>query len=861
MAAQLQTSIGGLSPATRRGLVGGGIVLVIAVALVGGWLELRRVRAARNPQLEGTVRVEGLQAPLRIVRDRNGVPHVRAESSLDAWLGLGFVHAQDRLGQMLHHRAAAWGRSAEHEGGSALEADRWARTLGFGRLAEAQWQRTRRAEREMLEAYAAGVNGWLVKVRSGRVGLPLGLRDAESLEPWRPVDSLALLKHRAWTLGATIEESLTLEELIRRLGPTLARAFFPEAARGSAQARRHFDGHASVPRIRERSSRPDSGGLPAVGAPFVGRPVQESEAPPWRDPLRARAGHRGGGVGGSAFLVRGSLSRRGAPLLAADAHFAAQAPAELHQADLRGGGLAVAGAAVPGIPVFWTGFNPDLAWAVTQVPAVVSDLVVETLHAGGEARVFAGKGWRALTTREEEIRVRGGSTHRLTVRSTPRGPLVHELLGSDVPMSVQWMGAQRGAALRAFRELARARDADVAQRVLRHHREPLVAVLVADRADGFFQVAGAAPARELPSGLVPLPSGNPAYHWRGAIDFDDLPSLGFSQRRPWLVAADQPLGRRAGKLELLWRSGARAERIVGALQDLRAKGRMEEGDLVGLQGDARSQRAVALIEAALAVGQGDPPRSREAREVVRLLEDWDGDMAPGRREAAAYHVFLGRVLRYLFEPDLGSALLERLAGLRGIDPTWLVGLALGAPAADGPAAAPWAQQERVAAAVQRSLRETWIELSVTLGPNREKWGWGRLHPLSFRRRQPERFGSRRALGPFPFGGDATTLRFGGYRPLESYEADAVAVHRMVVDASDLDQALVFLAPGQTEQPAHRWEADGIARWLEGRPALLSTRDPVIADAQVAELRLEPEVARTSRRSSEPATGAGPEAGG
>ena len=227
MAAQLQTRVGGPLPSTRRGLIGGGIVLALAVVLIGGGLELRRVRAARSPQIEGILRIDGLQAALRIVRDRSGVPHIRAESAADAWLGLGFVHAQDRLGQMFHARAAAWGRAAEQEGESALEADRWARTLGFGLLAEGQWQRIRSAEREVLEAYALGVNGWMAEVRGGRVGLPVGVRDGESLEPWRPVDSLAVLKHRAWTLGASVEVdiySVALHQVSRHLARKLQRA-------------------------------------------------------------------------------------------------------------------------------------------------------------------------------------------------------------------------------------------------------------------------------------------------------------------------------------------------------------------------------------------------------------------------------------------------------------------------------------------------------------------------------------------------------------------------------------------------------------------------------------------------------------
>ncbi len=797
----------GSAPRGTRRMVGVAAGLLLLAAAAAFWQGAQSAQRGRHPQLDGQRSVPGLEAPLRILRDRAGIPHVRAAGEADAWFGLGFVHAQDRLGQMLAARRAARGRSAEALGPAGLEADRWARTLGFGRLAAAEAARLSADERRVLDAYAAGVNARLDRVRRGQLVAPLGEPDPEALEPWSPADSIALLKHRAWTLGASVEESLVLDAIIRSLGPALSRVFFPSGAgqRGAERA--------------------------APELPFAWRPSA--------DPLRRRAGHAGQGVGSSAFLLAGSRTRRGAPLLAADAHYPARAPAELHLADVRGGDLQVAGAAMPGVPIFWNGFSPDLVWAVTHLPAVVTDLAWETLHAERGDRVLDGLRWRRIAEREEEIRVRGGPSQPLVVRETPRGPLVHELLGLPVPVSVRWMGADTHRPLAGFLGVARSGNRDAAREALRDHAEPVVAVVLADRQGrGGLQVAGALPDREHPSGIVPLPSTNQAYAWNRPLDFEALPYRTLSSVRPWLIAADGPLrGGGAGRIELLWRAGARADRLAELLRGLRGQP-LDEDDLVMLHGDARSEVAVALVQRALGHLGESPPSSQEARELASLLGRWNGDMGAERVEAAAYHVFLGRLARRLFEPELGAELLERLVALRGLDLAWLVGRALDPPPAESALAAPWADPGRVAEAVDRSLRETWIELSVTLGPNREKWGWGRLHPLRFAPRQPS-WRADPAFGPFPLGGDATTLALGEYRPLQSFETRVVAVHRLIAEAGDLDQALVFLVPGQTEQAGHRWRADGIGRWLRGRPTLLSTRDPVIADTQVAELRLEP----------------------
>lgn len=812
---------------TRRML--GVVALLLAVATGGAfWLDARHTRQGRYPQIDGTLSVPGLGAPLRILRDRSGIPHIRAASESDAWYGLGFVHAQDRLGQMLAARRAAQGRSAEVEGSTALAADRWARTLGFARLAASEAARLSDPERMVLEAYAAGVNARLEPVRRGRRVAPAGEPDPAALEPWTPADSLALLKHRAWTLGASVEESLVLDALIRKLGPSLAGVFFPEGSgRREGSGWRQATGRRR-PDAERRRTNPASPLLPVAWLPPF-------------DPLRRRAGHAGQGIGSSAFLVAGSRTRRGAPLLAADAHYPASAPAELHLAELRGGRLQLAGAAVPGVPIFWNGFNPDLVWAVTHLPAVVTDLAWETLHAEDDGRVLDGPRWRNLDVREEEILVRGAASHTLVVRETPRGPLVHELLGLPVPVSVRWMGAETRHPLAGFLGLAKAVTTAQGREALRRHPEPVVAVLLADRfGRGALQVAGALPDREMPSGIVPLPSTNAAFAWTRPLPFEALPRQTLSRRSPWLIAADGPLpGRQASRIEMLWRSGARAERLAELLRDLRSQP-LEEDDLVALQADAHSAVAIDLVRSALVRVGTQPAGSSEAQELIDLLRRWDGDMGAGRVEAAAYHVFLGRLARRLFEPELGPELLERLVGLRGMTLPWLIGRALDPPAPHMALATPWSDPQRIDDAVVRSLRETWIELSVTLGPNRKKWGWGRLHLLRFQPRLPGRgWRSDPLFGPFPLGGDATTVLLGEYRALDSFRARVVSVHRLIAEAGDLDQALVFLVPGQTEQAGHRWQADGIPRWLSGRPTLLSTRDPVIDDSRVAELRLEP----------------------
>ncbi len=166
------------SPARVGLLAAGAVLALVSAAIWVGSQRIARDRAAREafPMVSGQLRVEGLSQRLEIDRDARGIPHILAETEADAWFGLGFAHAQDRLAQMLWLRRIALGRTAEWIGSAGLESDRLARSLGFARLAEQQVERLDDEVRDALAAYAAGVNARLSRIRAGRVAPRWGCR-------------------------------------------------------------------------------------------------------------------------------------------------------------------------------------------------------------------------------------------------------------------------------------------------------------------------------------------------------------------------------------------------------------------------------------------------------------------------------------------------------------------------------------------------------------------------------------------------------------------------------------------------------------------------------------------------------------
>jgi penicillin amidase len=810
----------------------------------------------------GQLRVEGLEARVGVDRDERGIPHVLASNEPDAFLGLGFAHAQDRLGQMLWLRRIAQGRTAAQVGEAGLPTDRLARTLGFARLAEAALARLEPDTASALEAYAAGVNARMSRIRAGRVALPVVLReerplielpgrakekDADALadeEPWRVADSLAIGKLVAWAAGASHERSVVLSDLIERLGSMGARPFFP-------------------------------GGEQELG---LAVPLDDPSQLGDDEPADRRAGNflSVASFRASAWALPGRLTASGEPILVAELSVRPSAPSLLYEAHVRGGRLDAAGITIPGLPVFWAGRNPDLSWAASPLPVVTVDLFKESLRRGevsrsadGPARAVSteeeegprpivlyqnGSRWVPVTEYREEISVGrpGSPDHRvehLRVRETRHGPLINGLLpDSDprAPLSLAWTGAQPGDPLAGMLGLARARTAEELRGVLAQHQEPPVEVVYAERAGGVgLQVAGWLPQRTLPSGLSPVPGLLRAFDWRDGIEAEALPHVELPREgpeTPWLVSTGVPLEEELSGVvvEWLWRSDARARRVRTLLADLVQTGPVELRSAAALQGDVAANADAELVGAILHLAGTRPELSPEGEEVAELLRSWDGIASVDSRGAVAFQLLIGHLLDEMLEPTIGPELMDRYLALPGVEPTALVQSIVVGATRSGRAGG-WTDPDLVSGAVRESLRRTWMSLSYRLGHNRERWTWGRLHEVRFQpfeSIEPGAEAASEALGPFSLPGQAASIAR-AVPARRSFETRQASTFRMAVDLASPDRMLTTMAPGQSEHVGHAHFDDGLEPWREGLPSLVVTSRFLLEEASVERLVLEP----------------------
>ncbi|HET6948465.1 MAG TPA: penicillin acylase family protein [bacterium] len=760
-------------------------LLLLAVVVAGG-LGAYLIRRP-FPAESGRLTVEGLRSPVEIIRDRWGVPHLFARSDHDLFFAQGFVHAQDRLWQMELNRRVASGRLSEIFGAATLETDRFLRTVGLRRAALAEWEFQDAEARAGAEAYAAGVNAF---VAGHRARLPVEfalLRFAP--EPWTPIDSLVYAKLMAWVLSGNWESEILGAHLLARFGPEGMRSLIPGYP---------ADHPVIVPRADYSAFRSTT----------VLRALDHA-------PARS-------GIGSNNWVVAGSRTATGAPLLANDPHLESAMPSIWYEMHLQGAGINVAGATFPGTPGVIIGHNEQIAWGVTNAGPDVQDLYIERFHPDDPNRYLYSGAWETATVVEERVVVKGRRDPvALQVRITRHGPVLNGVVdGLPNFLAMRWTALDRSMILSSVGRLNRARTWQEFRDALRLWTVPSQNFIYADRQGNIgYQMPGRVPVRARGDGLLPVPGWTGEYEWTGAVPFEQLPSW-FNPGRGYIVTANNrivPPGYRY-LIAHEWDPGFRAKRIETLLT---AKPKVDSSDVRRIQMDVASLPGQAMIRAMESVRVSEEP----AGWLLSELRRWDGVLSPDSGPAAIYEAFRVTLPRLVFEPVLGPDLFKRY--LERSD-AWMLTLTrlLSDPAS------PWWGPDGRDAVVARALGEAFDVLEQRLGGDRDAWTWGKLHVMRFE----HPIGSIPALGMIfnvaapPTGGDAYTVNNAGFNP-RTFRQVVVASYRQVIDLADFDRSVAIHTTGQSGLPFHRHYKDFVRMWAAGEyHPLLFSRSRIEAEA-------------------------------
>lgn len=480
------------------------LLIMLGVVIVIFWY-----RAASQPRISGTIGLTGLTAPVDIVRDAEGIPHIYAKSAGDAYFALGFVHAQDRLWQMELNRRIPAGRLAEILGPDALNTDRFLRTLGVRRNAERILGKLSTDTRAALDAYAKGVNAYLSN-RSGPLPPEFLLTGAPSPAPWQPVDSIGWQTMMAWDLGSNWTQELLRMRLAQRLPLDRINEFLAP-----------YPGDSTVPTQDYTKLYRELAGTTQQLAAVAGI------APPSLID----------GAGSNNWVVSGARSETGKPLLANDPHLGLSAPALWYFAHLSAPGLNVIGATLPGIPSVVLGRNDRIAWGFTNTAPDVQDLYIERINPANPTQYQTPAGWDDFRMRTETIRVKGQPDVMLQVRDTRHGPVISGVLPilEKAPLDArQYVMAFAWTALRpddltlqAGMKFNRAKNWDEFMEGAKDFGTPQQNIVYADVDGNIGYIApGRVPIRKAGNdlkGLAPAPGWDARYDWDGFIPFEQLP--------------------------------------------------------------------------------------------------------------------------------------------------------------------------------------------------------------------------------------------------------------------------------------------------------------------------------------------------
>ena len=776
-------------------------------------------RTALRPT-EGRVEIAGAQADIEIYTDRWGVPHVYAGSEGDAYFAQGFLHAAERLWQVDFTIRAALGRLAELVGEPGLPLDRFFRTLGLGRIARRKGKLFDDESRRIAERYFAGFRAALATLPAPAEYQLLGATPdfPEALDD-ALINFAAVSLMMSFQLSANWPFELMRAELAARLGPDRARELAP------------FMG-------------------PEAPTVAVSSPEFPNVAKQFRDAAYG-AGVRSG-IGSNNWVVSGSKTTTGKPLLANDPHLLVQMPAIWMEMHLSCPAFDVAGVSIPGIPGISIGHNARIAWGFTNTQADVADMYVERLSSDGATYEHKGKSHRVKTIREK-IFVRGETKPRVhEVRETRHGPLITSVIaGGTQPevaegritetVALRWIQNDVPLSLRAVARMNRASNWEEFREAVRVWPIAGQNMVYAD-VDGNigYQFTGTVPIRTKGSGVAPVPGWTGEYEWQGTIPFEDLPSTfnpaqGFvATANHRIVDADYPY-----HLTHDWEMPHRARRIVALLT---AKEKLDHEDFKAIHMDTFSGIAADLVPLFL---QAEVTGERET-EALKHVETWNLRLDVEEIGAAIFNAWFMRVTEALFAERLGPQLYEEYFPRKSWTTNWAYDAVrdiLVTPQAfwvGGDGSDNAGERDRL---LGRALIAAIADLEARLGEDMTDWRWGRMHRVHFRHILAGAIPPLDELfsaGPFEVGGGDDTVNRGVLHPSEGFADGAIASWRQIIDLGDFDRSLGVITTGNSGNPASPHFTDQAPMWASGEYHPLPFSRAAVEAAAEGKLIVSPE---------------------
>ena len=752
------------------------------------------------PPTSGVQPLKGLAQNVSVRRNAMGMPLIESNSFHDALFALGYVHASDRINQMVTLRLLAQGRLAEMSGASMLDADRYMRAVNLKKSADELYKASSPRLKRFFEVYARGVNAYLFRYADK---LPGDLASSGyKPEYWKPEDSALMFALLNFSQSANLPEeiaSLVLAQTVTSdklawLTPSAPDENLPLAEADKLQGLKL---NGQIPGLSELSNA-----------------------------SQQLAGNLLGTHTSNNWAIAPQRSRSGKSILASDSHGPLAAPSLWTFVQIRAPKYQAAGVTVAGLPMVLGGFNGKVAWSATSVLGDNQDLFLEKIRRQGNSLTYEVNGkWQPLGVRNETYFVKGQRPFREAVYETRHGALLNSAQaaaqGNGFGLALQTPSFTDDKSLDAFFDLTRAQNVERASDASREIRAIALNIVFADASNIGWQVTGRFPNRREGEGLLPSPGWEGRYDWDGYADpmlhpYDQDPAQG------WLGTANQRVIPHGYGMQLSnsWAAPERGERLA----ELAGSGKQDGRSVIAMQYDQTTTFAAKLKKMFEAPGMKQPLKQAidalpeadrsKAREAFTRLMAFDGKLSPTSADAAIYELFLQESMKQMFLDELGP---ESSAAWKAFVANGDLSYAAQADHLLGREDSPFwddlrtPQKEDKAQILARSLAAAISAGDSQLGGDRKAWQWGKLHSYTWKNAN-----GQTVRGPLAAGGDHTTLNTAAFAWGQDFNTTRAPSMRFIVDFSQSEPLMGQNGTGQSGNPASPNYLNGIDAWLKGQ---------------------------------------------
>ena len=605
-----------------------GLASMAVIAIGGGFWFLHK----SMPQLDGTAKLDGLAAEVRVHTDMHGMPAISAANRADAVRALGYVTARDRLFQMDLMRRKSAGRLAEIFGDAALGNDIKARTYGFYREAKAILAKLPPVHQHYLQSYADGVNSYMPE--SGKLPFEFKVLGYQP-EPWTPEDSLLVVLGMCENLSAGEERGERMLSVMEKNLPDAAMHFLtPDTDSYTEQL------------VKQAGSWRPAQAIPVEAlATALNHQLMEKAS------LAQLVQQSDLVAGSNAWAVSGKKTWDGRAILANDMHLGISVPNIWYRIELNYGDMHAAGLTLPGTPLLIVGSNRHIAWGATNLSGDFLDLVRLDINPANPDQYRVGGQWQRFDEYPETIVIKGGEAKQVVVKQTRWGPVASQPL-LDQPVAIHWVALDADAVNLNLFDMEQGETLEQAVKIVNGSGGPQLNILLADDKGRIaWTLMGRIPKRFGNDGLTSRSWADGSVGWNGYVEPENLPRVIDPPEGILASANDRRLGKNYPHvIGHQFVNGYRAYRIT---QQLTQMSKIGEWAMFNLQLDTESRFYDFYQQLALnSLTNEVIARQPDLAEVRDYLLAWEGRADVGSLGFALLVEFRKQLIESVFAPFL-----------------------------------------------------------------------------------------------------------------------------------------------------------------------------------------------------------------